>query len=225
MERRKKADDEEEVISSCTDVDRHPIGGVSCSKIVLLDIFRQIKRPDNTIRVYALIDEQSNTSMIMISPKLADEPEIVGPGEKYFLSTCSSSREIGYGHRVQGLMVTSIKRITMKLPTLVECGNISRDKREIQSPQLVKKFPLGMKTEIELLIGRDAPELKKVTIRNGPKGTPWAHRSVGPLAGKFASTVKVDLSTFERIALSAMSRPMNHTLTQLYFFIKIKAAV
>ena len=37
--------------------------------------------------------------------------------------------------------------------------------------------PLDSKAQVQLLVGRNAPELLKVrAFRNGPKGTPWAYK-------------------------------------------------
>ena len=52
---------------------------VSCSKIALLDVFHP-DRPQKKFRVYAIVDEQSNASMI--SPELADGLGITGPKGK-----------------------------------------------------------------------------------------------------------------------------------------------
>ena len=86
-------------------------------------------------------------------------------------------------------MVTSIKGgKPLKLPTLIECDNIPKDKSEIPSPEIARKYvhlrnvakeipPLDNEAEVQLLIGRNAPELLKVrAFRNGPNGTPWAHQ-------------------------------------------------
>ena len=66
-----------------------------------------------------------------------------------------------------------------ELPTLIECDNIPRNKWEIPTPELAKRFnhlrdianeipALDQNAEIHLLIGRDAPQLLKVTeFRNG----------------------------------------------------------
>ena len=59
-------------------------GGVSCGKVVLVDLFHN-GRPEKLFRVYAILDEQSNTSMI--SSEQADEIGASGPAEKYLLST------------------------------------------------------------------------------------------------------------------------------------------
>ena len=81
----------EEIQSSCTAVCRDQQGGLSCSKIVLVDVFPD-KRPEQVQRVYAIVDDQSNASMI--SPELADKLGVIGPKEKYFLSTCNSEKEV-----------------------------------------------------------------------------------------------------------------------------------
>ena len=86
------------------------------------------------------------------------------------------------------VVIQSISGATANLPTLIECGNIPQDKREIPTPEMARRFPhlqeianeippLDETANIHLLIGRDAPELLKVReFRNGPKGTPWAQR-------------------------------------------------
>ena len=182
---RKKRQEEEEVSSANANVGRKTFGGVSCSKIVLLNIFHP-QRPDKIVKVYALIDEQSNASLI--SPKLVDELGITGTKEKYFLSTCSAKKETKYGRRVSGLTITSMNGVSKQLPTLVECDNIPTEKHEIPTTESVKQYdhlrdiageipPLDTKAQVQLLIGRDAPEIMKVReVRNGPKGAPWAHK-------------------------------------------------
>ena len=157
---------------------------ISCSKIALVDVFHPDR--DKKIRVYAIIDEQSNASMI--SPELADKLCITGPKDKYFLSTCSGSKETRFGHRAQGLMLKPINGKPLGLPTLIECDNIPKDKKEIASPEFANQYchlrdiareipPLDNTAEVQLLIGRNVPELLKVrAFRNGPKGTPWAHK-------------------------------------------------
>ena len=158
-------------------------GGVSCSKLLLVDVSSK----ENAVhRVYAIMDEQSNSSLI--STELADKLGASGPEEKYFLTTCSGTKETKYGRRVTDVVIQSISGATENLPTLIECGNIPQDKREIPTPEMARRFPhlqeivneippLDETTNIYLLIGRDVPELLKVReFRNGPKGTPWAQR-------------------------------------------------
>ena len=136
-------------------------------------------------RVYPIIDEHSNSSLV--STELADELEADGPEEKYFLTTCSGTKETKYGRRVTDV-VQSVSGAAADLPTLIECGNIPQEKREIPTPEMAKRFPhlqeianeippLDGTANIHILIRRDAPELLKVReFRNGPKGTPWAQK-------------------------------------------------
>ena len=74
-----------------------------------------------------------------------------------------------------------------RLPTLIECNGIPQDK-EIPTPEIAREHPhlisiaveippLDKETKIQLLIGRDVPELLKVrAFKNGPKGAPWAQK-------------------------------------------------
>ena len=160
-------------------------GGVSCSKLLLVEVSSKEKL-HAIHQVYAIMDEKSNSSLI--STEHADELEASGPEEKYFLTTCSSTKETKYGQRITNVVIQSISGVMANLPTLIECGNIPQDKREIPTPEMARKFshlqetaneipPLDETANIHLLIGREAPELLKVReFRSGPKGTPWEQR-------------------------------------------------
>ena len=162
-----------------------PTGGVSCSKTLLVDVYSR-RNPHLTKRVYAIVDEQSNSSLV--TSELADDLGADGPLEKYFLSTCSGEKEEKYGRRVAGITVRSLSGAEFAVPTLTECDTIPQDKREIPTPDMARSFPhlkaiaheippINETAKIHLLLGRDAPELLKVReFRNGPKGAPWAQR-------------------------------------------------
>lgn len=179
------ARENETVDARCTAVCGASSGGTSCSKILLVDVFLKNKS-DFIRRAYAIIDEQSNSSLT--SSELADELGVSGSQEKYYLSTCTSEKEVKYGRRVANASIRSTSGTASDLPTLVECDSIPQDKREILTPELARRFPhlQGIADEIppfdsdaniHLLIGRDAPELLKVRdFRNGPRGAPWAQR-------------------------------------------------
>ena len=163
-------DEDEKVTSTQTKVSAISDMAVSCSKIVLIDIFHP-SRPNNIVRTYAMIDEQSNASMI--SPSLIDQLGIQSPKEKYLLSTCSASKEVKFGRGVSGLLIRSLNCTCEELPTVIECDNIPKDKREIPTPELAKRYnhlrsiandipPINPDGEIQLLIGRNAPEIMKV---------------------------------------------------------------
>ncbi|XP_048576716.1 uncharacterized protein LOC116603307 [Nematostella vectensis] len=177
-------DPEKPVTAKCTAL-CDPVGGTSCSKMVLVDVY-SIHKPSTAQRIYAIIDEQSNTSLI--TSKLADDLGADGPREVYNLSTCSNEREEKSGRRVTGIEARSVSGAAFSLPTLVECDVIPGDKREIPTPEMARSFkhlkpiadqipPLDDTAEVHLLIGRDAPELLKVKeFKNGPRGAPWAQR-------------------------------------------------
>lgn len=179
-----RKDHGEELQAACTSVCQDPSsGGVSCSKIAVVDIFRE-DRAQEPCRAYAILDDQSNASMI--DPNLADRLGATGPNLKYFLSTCSGGKEEKTGRRVSGVVLRSMAGKTLKLPQLIECANIPRDKKEIVTPEMARQFPhlkeiteeippYDPKAKVEILIGRDAPELLKIReSKNGPNGAPWA---------------------------------------------------
>ena len=92
------------------------------------------------------------------------------------------------GRRISRVVLRSLTGIIAKLPQLVECTNIPEGKREIATPEMARQFshlkeiadeipPYDPKASVEILIGRDAPELLKIRAsRNGPKGAPWAQK-------------------------------------------------
>lgn len=98
-------------------------GGTSCSKVLLVDVFLK-DRPDFVQRIYAIIDEQSNSSLL--SSELADELGVLGPREKYYLSTCASEKEVKYGRRMTNVSIQSPSGTASDLPTLIECDGIRR---------------------------------------------------------------------------------------------------
>ena len=126
----------ENVSSMCTSICEGNPGGLSCSKIVLVDVYRE-NAPDKVHRVYAIVDDQSNASMI--TAELADELNAVGPEWRYFLSTCGGTREVRYGRRVAGLIVRSVHGSTSRLPTLTECDSIPQEKGEIPTPEIAMR--------------------------------------------------------------------------------------
>ncbi|KAK3738003.1 hypothetical protein QZH41_009630 [Actinostola sp. cb2023] len=84
LEKRKKeiGDNGEEVRTSCTGITNTECVSESCSKIVLVDVYAE-KQPQLSHRVYAVLDEQSNASMI--SPDLADILGQTSPKENYLI--------------------------------------------------------------------------------------------------------------------------------------------
>ena len=179
-------DASKQITNTCTTLCGDNNGGVSCSKILLVDIVKP-DEPNVSSRVYAIIDDQSNSSLI--SSELADKLGADGPMEKYYLSTCSGNGETKFGRRVSGLVIRSASNgREAHLPTLVECDSFPDDKKEIPTPEVAQRFPhlqdiaqeIPPRDEnagVHILLGRDANELLKVrAFKNGPKGAPWAQK-------------------------------------------------
>ena len=109
----------------------------------------QRRPPSHAHHVYAIVDDQSNASLI--APQVADKLNASGPESKYYLSTCGGECKVRYGHRVTGLIVKSVCGRTARLPTLIECDGVPGDKEEIPTPDIamqytfkisLKRFPL-----------------------------------------------------------------------------------
>ena len=96
-----------------------------------------------------------------------------------------------------GVALYSMAGRTIRFPQLVECSNIPQDKREIVILEMARHFshikevakeipPYHPKVKVEILIGRDAPELFKVREnKNGQKGAPWVQRlDLGWISGQ-----------------------------------------
>ena len=123
-----------------------------------------------THRIYTILDDQSNASIV--SPNLVSKLDVNGPSLKYLLSTCSAGKEERSGQRISGISVRSMDGRRSKLNRLIECADIPQDKQEIATPEVAKKFPhlreiaeeiprYDPEAAVEILIGRDAPELLK----------------------------------------------------------------
>ena len=136
-EKQKKPQGGESVDQKSTSPCEVSEGGVSCNKLVLVDVVSK-ERPESICRVYAIIDDQSNASLI--TSDLADELGATGPEEKYYLTTCSGEKEAKYGRRVTGVVLKSLNAKESELPTLIECNNVPRDKQEILTPDMARKF-------------------------------------------------------------------------------------
>ena len=161
------------------------ICGRSCGKIILVDVF-PTANPENQKRVYAVIDDQSNR--LLISTNLLDQLAISGECEPYTLSSCSGV-STQYGRRVNGLCVKSFDGSdTLNLPELIECNSIPSSRHEIPTPDVAQAYPhlchiassippLDHEAKIELLIGRDIPQVHHVLDQViGDKGQPFAQR-------------------------------------------------
>ena len=175
------------VTNRCTEVCGPNSGGIgrSCAKICLADIYVQ-GAPNDRIRTYVIIDDQSNYSLARA--KLFQKVDIKGTATAYTLKTCSGVKKTR-GRRAQGLVLESLdKRVKYELPTVTECDEIPNNREEIPTPEIARTHPhlrqiadkiprLDKQAEILLLVGRDIPPLHKVHQSiNGPRNAPWGQQ-------------------------------------------------
>ncbi|KAE8623342.1 hypothetical protein XENTR_v10005572 [Xenopus tropicalis] len=171
-----------EVTSQCTEVCKGAIGGRSCSKICLVKVHPEGQR-DKAIRLYAIMDNQSNGSLAC--PAFFDLFNIKGPSIPYSLKTCAGVIETA-GRKASGYQVESIDgQICLPLPPITECSRIPDNRTEIPTPDaalhlkcIMHLIPeLDPKAQIMLLLGRDILWVHKARDQiNGPHNAPYAQK-------------------------------------------------
>ena len=195
-----------EVAATCTEICAGKLGGRSCSKICLANVFSE-EHPERKIKVYVAIDDQSNCTLA--KPELFDLLGKNGAQHPYTLKTCAGTK-LTKGRYANDLSIETIdgsKRYS--LPTVIECTAIPDNKNEIPTPDIARAYPhlrpiarhipeIDDNASILLLIGRDAPPLHKVReSRNGRGNMPWAQRlDLGWVVLGFATNV-AQASIFE----------------------------
>ncbi|XP_077119086.1 uncharacterized protein LOC143775127 [Ranitomeya variabilis] len=173
------------VTSRCTEICKELVAGRSCSKICLVRVFPASQR-DKAIKVYAILDDQSNRSLA--KSFLFDTFNIAGPGSPYSLKTCAGTVETA-GRRATGFKVESIDGQTcLSLPSILECNQIPDNRSEIPTPEVAAHHThlrciahlipeLDQGAPIVLLLGRDILRVHKARGQiNGPQNAPYAQR-------------------------------------------------
>lgn len=148
-----------DVTTMCTKVCGGSLSGKSCSKVCLVKVFPQDQQ-HNTKKMYAILDEQSNVSLVRA--EFFDMFNVDNTPEPYTLKTCAGVMETP-GRRAHGFIVESIdEKICLSLPTLIECSSIpcNRTPEAAWHHQHLRPIakqipPLDPDAEILLLIGRD----------------------------------------------------------------------
>ena len=149
------------IVSKCTEICANGMGK-SCAKIVLVDIFHSLNTHE-PLRIYAIIDEQSNSSLIRSD--VLDTFGIDTDSTQYSLSSCGGKVMMS-GRRANGFVVQSLNGKKLELPTLIECDMIPNNRDEIPTREVASHFPhlsgipkyiphLDPSANISLLIGRD----------------------------------------------------------------------
>ncbi|XP_077369860.1 uncharacterized protein LOC144014155 [Festucalex cinctus] len=174
-----------DVTSRCTEVCDSGKEPRSCSKICLVRVYSKAHQ-DKAIKVYVILDDQSNKSLVR--SEFFNLFQIEGMDSPYTLRTCAGTTETS-GRRATGFMVESLDGMTkVALPTLIECNHMPDDRSEIPTPaaaqhhahlrSIAHKIPcLDPDAQILLLLGRDILQVHKVREhRNGPPNAPYAQR-------------------------------------------------
>lgn len=139
-----------------------------------MNVYRQ-DNPYHTVKLYALIDDQSNRSLA--KSELFDLLNINSEPKDFQLQTCSGvnsmTSRIG-----RNLMVSSLDGNTIhRLPPTVECETIPDNRKEISTPDVGNQFPhlaeianyiteLDPQADILLLIDRNLIEAHHVLDQN-----------------------------------------------------------
>ena len=174
-----------DVTTQCTQVCGGNLTGRSCAKICLAKVY-PVGQREKALRVYVIIDEQSNRSLAR-----SEFFDIFGgnsPSSAYSLKTCAGVMETT-GRRAYGYQVESTDgRVSFPLPSVIECNEIPNDRSEIPTPSAALNFPhlktvanlipeIEPRTPILLLLGRDAIRAHKVRRQvDGPNNAPFAQK-------------------------------------------------
>lgn len=174
-----------EITSKCTEICGKTLGPRSCSKICLVHVY-PTNRPDKAERMYAVLDEQSNRSLV--KSEFFRLFGIDGDPSSYILKTCAGKMETA-GRKASNFTVASLDGKTqVALPPLLECNMMPDDRSEIPTPDISQYFPHlepvadkilppDANAPILLLLGRDILSVHKVREQyNGPRNTPYAQR-------------------------------------------------
>jgi len=173
------------VTSKCTEVCGNVDGSRSCSKICLVKAYPE-GREEKAVKMYAVLDEQSNKSLA--KTEFFSLFELKTNSTPYTLKTCAGKLETS-GRRAANFTIESMDRkVKLPLPPLIECDMVPDDRTEIPSPDVAHYYPhlrsvaskiapVDRDAPILLLLGRDILRVHKVREQiNGPHDAPYAQR-------------------------------------------------
>ena len=174
------------VVSECTSVcgdTKFP--GKSCAKIILVRFYPK-DHIDLAIKAYAVIDDQSNSTLG--TPELFDRLRIEGDEIPYVLSSCNGKIQTS-GRRAHNLVIESFdSSVALDLPVVTECDVIPDNRNEIPTPDITRHYshlqniestipPLDDDAQIVLLVGRDLLKAHHVLDqRTGSDSAPYAQK-------------------------------------------------
>ncbi|XP_062592880.1 uncharacterized protein LOC134254337 [Saccostrea cucullata] len=219
-----------DLVSKCTQLCGQNFNGRSCAKTVLVQIFPK-GHPDKAVKVYAILDDQSNKTLGTSS--LFDAMGVADDKFEYSLSSCSGKVLLS-ARRAKDLCIQACHGgETFILPPVIECNNMPKDRSEIPTPEVAKHYQhlrniachipdLDQTAEISLLVGRDLPEVHHVKGQViGPRQTPFAQELplgwviIGEVClGQFHSsrTIQVSKTFLTKDRRQTILQPCENTL-------------
>lgn len=107
--------------------------GKSCAKTVLVDVYSK-NCPQKRIKVYAVIDDQSNKTLA--SSELFDMMGINTIVTNYVLASCAGRKQT-CGRKTDNLVIESIDgHISIEVPSVIECEQIPNARDVIPTPEI-----------------------------------------------------------------------------------------
>ncbi|XP_069106579.1 uncharacterized protein [Argopecten irradians] len=163
----------EKVTANCTRINNASGRSKSCAKILMVNV-HPTQEPQNTVKMYALLDEQSNRSLVR--PAFFQLFDKKYETVNYSLSTCS------------GLASATGRKACDFTVSALDGSFNANEREEIPTPDVALSYPhlsdlaqyipdLDPSVEIVMLLGRDIPEVHHVQDqRIGPSGSPYAQQ-------------------------------------------------
>ncbi|XP_078311581.1 uncharacterized protein LOC144618784 [Crassostrea virginica] len=172
------------VESSCTEICGGVTCGKSCAKILPVFVHPE-GHPENSVKVYVILDDQSNRSLARSS--FFDLYKICSKPEEYVMNSCNG-KTVTSGRRASGFVLESCDRqVHIDLPVLIECDNIPNNRHEIPTQEVARYHShlcdiqldrLDDNSDILLLLGRDVPYVHRILDqRTGHPDAPIGLRS------------------------------------------------
>lgn len=135
----------------------------SCSKICLVKVY-PTECPQQAIKMYAMLDDQSNKSLAR--SEFFNLFKIEAGSYPYTLKTCAGLAATS-GRRANGYQIEAVNgEVSLPLPTLIESDDLPDNRDEIPTPEAALHHPhlkslaseippFDNNAQILLLLGRD----------------------------------------------------------------------
>lgn len=162
-----------------------PYVGKSCAKVIIAKAYLK-QKPDNVIRLYVMLDDQSNRTLAR--SRLFDELQGNYHDTEYVLTSCSGKVNTS-GRKMINLVIESLESSNqLDIHTVIECNSLPENRTEIPTPVVALRYShlhdiahlipvIEDDTPILMLIGRDVIRAHHVLDhRVGPADTPYGQK-------------------------------------------------